>query len=152
MKRKSQLCAASLSLRVCEDKAGILSTTSMQEGQPTMALTTMGSLEFPTNLMFIESKKKLEYTETQRHRGIFTYMSLSRYLISRLRRIPASLRSPRRIMSSTPWIEVGCIGLIVVAFWGHIQCSCRYKNNNNLLIMRIKRRCSWLTELVSGES
>lgn len=70
--KKSQLCAASLSLRVCEDKAGILSTTSMQEGQPTMALTMaltpMGSLEFPTNLMFIESKKKLEYTETQRHK------------------------------------------------------------------------------------
>lgn len=142
---------------MCEDQAGILCTASMQEGQPTMALTMaltpMGSLEFPTNLMFIESKKKLEYTETQRHRGIFTYMSLSRYLISRLRRIPASLRSPRRIMSSTPWIEVGCIGLIVVAFWGHIQCSCRYKNNNNnLLIMRIKRRYSWLSELVSGES
>lgn len=37
-----------------------------QEGQLTMALTPMGSLEFPTNLMLIESKKKLEYTETRR--------------------------------------------------------------------------------------
>lgn len=27
-------------------------------------------------------------------------------------------------MSSTPWMEVGCIGLMLVAFWGEIQCSC----------------------------
>lgn len=56
---------------------------------------------------------------------IFTYISFSLYLMSRLRRIPASLRSPRRIMSSTPWMEVGCIGLMLMAFWKEIQCSWR---------------------------
>lgn len=38
--------------------------------------------------------------------------------------MPASLRSPRRIISSTPCMEVGCMGLMLVAFWGEIQCSC----------------------------
>lgn len=38
--------------------------------------------------------------------------------------MPASLRSPRRIISSTPWTDVGCIGLMCVAFCGEIQCSC----------------------------
>lgn len=38
--------------------------------------------------------------------------------------MPASLRSPKRIMSSTPWTEVGCMGLMCVAFCGEIQCSC----------------------------
>lgn len=73
----------------------------------------------------------------QRHVGIkkysitviLTYMSFSRYLMSKLRRMPASLRSPRRIMSSTPWMEVGCIGLMFVAFWGEIQCSWRERGS-----------------------
>lgn len=42
--------------------------------------------------------------------------------------MPASLRSPSRIMSSTPWMEVGCIGLMLVAFWGEIQCSWRRRD------------------------
>lgn len=45
--------------------------------------------------------------------------------MSRLRRIPASLRSPRRIMSSTPCTDVGCMGLMCVALCGEIQCSCK---------------------------
>lgn len=56
-----------------------------------------------------------------------TYMSFSLYLIRRFLRIPASFRSPRRIMSSTPWMEVGCIGLMLVAFWGEIQCSWKWR-------------------------
>lgn len=61
---------------------------------------------------------------------MLTYITLSLYRINRFLRIPASFRSPRRIMSSTPWIEVGCIGLMFVAFWREILCSCQSKSVN----------------------
>ncbi len=39
----------------------------------------------------------------------------------RFLRIPASWRSPRLIMSSTPWTEVGCMALILRSGVSH--CS-----------------------------
>lgn len=56
--KKSQVCVASLLL----SHSGFVRIKLV--GQLTMvltmALTPMGSAEFPTNLMFVESKKKLE--------------------------------------------------------------------------------------------
>lgn len=44
----------------------------------------------------------------------------------RFLRSPASLRSPSLIMSSTPFTEVGCMGLMVPSVFFLILCSCMY--------------------------